>query len=40
MLIVAAILGFWALGLCSLAMTLPLEFFSPSEPDDATKDGA
>jgi len=40
MLIVAAILGMWVLGLFSLALTLPPEFFSPAESDDATKNKA
>jgi hypothetical protein len=36
MLIVAAIVGIWALSLCSLALTLPPEFFSSIEGNDAT----
>ena len=40
-IIVAAILAIWALGLLSLAFTLPLEFISPPDPDDhATEKGA
>ena len=34
MIIVAAIAAIWALGLLSLAFTLPLEFLSPADPDD------
>jgi hypothetical protein len=37
MLIVAAIVGIWALSLCSLALTLPPEFFSSTERNDATE---
>lgn len=33
-LIVAAIVAIWTLGLLSLAFTLPLEFISPADPDD------
>jgi hypothetical protein len=40
MLIVAAIVGIWALSLCSLALTLPPEFFSSNERNDATENGA
>ena len=39
-LILAAVMGIWALGLLSLAFTLPPEFFSLTAPHDAAKSGA